>query len=86
MVMFPRIFFFAAACAVLSSAQTITLSSEEEVYLGDDVRAFHEAIIAPSGERVVLTAVIDGQTGLSPVARYSPNLCVYLMVPSEIMS
>jgi hypothetical protein len=63
----PRIFLsLIAVCAVVSSAQTITLTAEKEVYLEDDVRAFHEAIFAPSGERVVLNAVIEGLDWTDP--------------------
>lgn len=49
-----------AVFAVVSSAQTITLTAEKKIYLEDDVRALHEATFAPSGERVVLKAVIVG--------------------------
>lgn len=55
-----------AVHAVISSAQTIALTAEKEVYLEDDVRALHEAIFAPSGERVVLSAVIDGMDWSGP--------------------
>lgn len=56
----------AAVIVALSSAQTIALSSEKGVYLEDDVRALHEAIIAPAGERVVLNAVINGLVWTGP--------------------
>jgi hypothetical protein len=55
-----------AVSAVLASAQTITLTAEKPVYLEDDVRALHEAIFAPSGERVVLKAVICGNARRFP--------------------
>ena len=55
-----------AVCAVVSSAQTITLTTEKKVYLEDDVRELHDAIFAPSGERVVLNAVIEGLDWAGP--------------------
>jgi hypothetical protein len=55
-----------AVSAVLASAQTITLTAEKRVYLEDDVRALHEATFAPSGERVVLKAVIEGLDWAGP--------------------
>ena len=60
----PGIFCLWIAVGVaVSSAQTITLTAEREVYFEGDVRALHGddagTSFAPYGERIVLNALID---------------------------
>jgi len=74
----PTLLSLLVVCSLLAGAQTITLTSEKEIYFEDDVRAFADAILAPSGERVVLHAVIQGLNWAGPGC---PSLTELLRLP-----